>query len=155
MFKYNKLGSLQSLISTTEQAEDILEVDKNESAPKEKDVPTKEKCEDEKPKEKKWVKADSDDEGKKESSLFRCIPKKKKIEDLEKTVNVSTNDDIVISGHQDFQSLYATNDMVTPSFTVNRLGAPNNSTVMCGCDNINCPFCNIVQSIRNRDPTLN
>ena len=61
------------------EAEDILEVDKNESAPKEKDVPTKEKCEDEKPKEKKWVKADSDDEGKKESSLFRCIPKKKKV----------------------------------------------------------------------------
>ena len=26
----------------------------------------------------------------------------------------------VVSGHQDFQSLYATNDMVTPAFSVNR-----------------------------------
>ena len=34
------------------------------------------------------------------------------------------------SGHEDFQSLFATNDQITPSFIVNRLGAPNESTVM-------------------------
>ena len=60
--------------------------------------------------------------------------------------NVPVNDDIgkyckiismkdqfpvlVLSGHEDFQSLFATNDQVTPSFIVNRLGAPNQSTVM-------------------------
>merc|ERR1711892_252726 len=38
--------------------------------------------------------------------------------------HVPLNDDIVRSGHQDFQSLFATNDQVTPSFIVNRLGAP-------------------------------
>ena len=73
----------------------------------------------------------------------------------------------VCSGHEDFQSLFATNDQVTPSFIVNRLGAPNQSTVMvrecwpwifktflfqCGCENTSCPFCNLVESIRNRDP---
>ncbi len=36
----------------------------------------------------------------------------------------------VRSGHLEFQTLYATNDMETPSFTVNRLGAPNNSTLL-------------------------
>ena len=61
------------------KVEDILEFDKNESDPKEKDVPIKEKCENEKPNKTKWIKDDSDDEGKKESSLFRCITKKKKV----------------------------------------------------------------------------
>ena len=36
----------------------------------------------------------------------------------------------VRSGHLEFQSLYATNDMETPSFVVNTLGAPNNSTLV-------------------------
>merc|ERR1712013_393811 len=63
-------------------------------------------------------------------------------------------DDLVISGHQDFNSLYAANDTEQQSFTVNTLGAPNNSTTVCGCENINCPFCNIVMSIKNRDPDL-
>jgi len=67
--------------------------------------------------------------------------------------HVPSNDDIVRSGHSDFQSLYAANDQVTPSFTVNRLGAPNDSTTMCGCDNTSCPFCNIMTSISNRDST--
>ena len=34
----------------------------------------------------------------------------------------------VISGHKDFNSLYAANDTVQEKFTVNILGAPNNST---------------------------
>jgi len=66
----------------------------------------------------------------------------------------AVRDDLVISGHKDFNSLYASNDTVQQSFTVNILGAPNNSTTTCGCDNINCPFCNMVMSIRNRDPNL-
>ena len=37
---------------------------------------------------------------------------------------------VVRSGHEDFQSLFATNDQVTPSFIVNQLGAPNQSTVV-------------------------
>jgi len=64
-----------------------------------------------------------------------------------------SNETPVRSGHSDFQSLYAANDQVTPSFTVNRLGAPNDSTTMCGCDNTSCPFCNIMTSIRSRDPS--
>ena len=34
----------------------------------------------------------------------------------------------VISGHKDYNSLYASNDTVQQSFTVNILGAPNDST---------------------------
>ena len=34
------------------------------------------------------------------------------------------------SGHENYQTLYATNDVTTGDFTVNRLGAPNDSTVM-------------------------
>ena len=34
------------------------------------------------------------------------------------------------SGHESYQTLYATNDVETEAFTVNRLGAPNDSTVM-------------------------
>jgi hypothetical protein len=36
----------------------------------------------------------------------------------------------VISGHQDFNSLYAANDTEQQSFTINTLGAPNNSTTV-------------------------
>lgn len=68
--------------------------------------------------------------------------------------NSAVRDDLVISGHKDFNSLYASNDTVQQSFTVNILGAPNDSTTTCGCDNINCPFCNLVTSIRKRDPSL-
>ena len=36
----------------------------------------------------------------------------------------------MISGHKDFNTLYASNDTVTQSFIVNTLGAPNDSTTM-------------------------
>ena len=39
----------------------------------------------------------------------------------------------VRSGHENYQTLYATNDVETGNFTVNRLGAPNDSTVMVSC----------------------
>ena len=78
----------------------------------------------------------------------------------------------VLSGHKDFNSLYAANDTVQERFTVNTMGAPNNSTTMvrskqvqqtcielipllqCGCDNISCPFCNIMTSMRNSQPSI-
>ncbi|XP_023348380.1 uncharacterized protein LOC111717100 [Eurytemora carolleeae] len=78
----------------------------------------------------------------------------KKKDEFRLPKHIPTNENIVRSGHLEFQSLYATNDMETPSFVVNTLGAPNNSTLVCGCDNVTCPFCNMVLSIKNRDPTL-
>merc|ERR1712154_132093 len=39
----------------------------------------------------------------------------------------AVRDDLVISGHKDYNSLYAANDTVQEKFTVNILGAPNNS----------------------------
>jgi len=91
---------------------------------------------------------------KERSGILKCIPKKNKVNDYGVPKNVPTNDDIVRSGHLEFQTLYATNDMETPSFVVNTLGAPNDSTLVCGCENVSCPFCNLVLSIRNRDPAL-
>jgi len=97
---------------------------------------------------------DSPKESKEKSKLLSCIPKKNKLGDYGVPKHVPTNDDIVRSGHIEFESLYATNDMKTPDFVVNTLGAPNNSTMVCGCENVSCPFCNLVLSIRNRDPSL-
>ena len=46
----------------------------------------------------------------------------------------------VISGHKDFNSLYAANDEIQEKFTVNILGAPNNSTTTVIINN--CHFIN-------------
>ena len=62
--------------------------------------------------------------------------------------------DIVRSGHQDLNTLYASNDVTTGPITVNLCNAPNNSTVQCGCENINCPFCNLMMSIEQTDPSV-
>jgi len=85
-------------------------------------------------------------------SMFGCFQRPSFPD--ETGLDVAVRDDLVISGHKDFNSLYASNDTVTQSFTVNPLGAPNNSTTMCGCENINCPFCNIVESMKNRESDL-
>lgn len=61
---------------------------------------------------------------------------------------------IIRSGHQEFNTLYASNDVVTGPLMVNVLNAPNNSTVQCGCENVNCPFCNLMLSIEKTDPTV-
>ncbi len=50
--------------------------------------------------------------------------------------------------------MFASNDVVTPAVTVNVVNAPNNSTTQCGCENINCPFCNLMLSIERTDPTV-
>ena len=62
--------------------------------------------------------------------------------------------DIVRSGHQELNTLWASNDVQTGPITVNLCNAPNNSTVQCGCENINCPFCNLMMSIEQTDPSV-
>jgi len=64
------------------------------------------------------------------------------------------NEDMVISGHLDLNTLYASNDVTTGPITVNVCNAPNNSTDQCGCENINCPFCNLLMSIEKTDPNV-
>ena len=61
---------------------------------------------------------------------------------------------IVRSGHYELDTLYASNDVVTGPITVNVCNAPNNSTLQCGCENINCPFCNLMLSIEKTDPSV-
>jgi hypothetical protein len=50
-------------------------------------------------------------------------------------------------GHHEINTLLATNDVVTGPIGVNGFNAPNTSTLQCGCENINCPFCNLMLSI--------
>jgi len=49
------------------------------------------------------------------------------------------------SGHMEVDSLYSGQ---SGSLTVNSMNAPNNSTLQCGCENIDCPFCNQMLSIQ-------
>lgn len=63
-------------------------------------------------------------------------------------------EDIVRSGHMDYNTLYATNEQETGDLTVNLINAPNDSTLQCGCENINCPFCNLMMSIGSSDTTI-
>ena len=48
------------------------------------------------------------------------------------------------SGHVELNSLYGGN---AGSVQVNAMNAPNNSTIQCGCENIDCPFCNLMTSV--------
>lgn len=50
------------------------------------------------------------------------------------------------SGHLEVDSLYGPGNART--LTVNSMNAPNNSTMQCGCENIDCPFCNQMMSIQ-------
>ena len=49
------------------------------------------------------------------------------------------------SGHLELDSLYSGD---SGPVQVNSMNAPNNSTVQCGCENIDCPFCNLTLSIQ-------
>jgi len=49
------------------------------------------------------------------------------------------------SGHLELDSLYSGN---AGPVEVNSMNAPNNSTVQCGCENIDCPFCNLMLSVQ-------
>lgn len=64
--------------------------------------------------------------------------------------------DIVRSGHIELSTLYASNDTEVgrQPITVNVVNAPNNSTLQCGCENISCPFCNLILSIEKTDPSV-
>ena len=49
------------------------------------------------------------------------------------------------SGHIEVDSLYGGGG---GPMVVNSMNAPNNSTMQCGCENIDCPFCNQMMSIQ-------
>ena len=55
------------------------------------------------------------------------------------------------SGHIEVDTLYGSG---TPGssgsgqLVVNAMNAPNNSTMQCGCENIDCPFCNLMLSVQ-------
>ncbi|XP_023320127.1 serine/threonine-protein kinase fray2 [Eurytemora carolleeae] len=63
-------------------------------------------------------------------------------------------EDIVRTGHMEYDTLYASNERETGELTVNSINAPNESTLQCGCENINCPFCNLMMSIGSTEPSL-
>ena len=48
------------------------------------------------------------------------------------------------SGHVELNSLYGGN---AGTVQINAMNAPNNSTMQCGCENIDCPFCNLMTSV--------
>jgi len=50
------------------------------------------------------------------------------------------------SGHIEVDTLYSGG--AGGGMTVNSMNAPNNSTMQCGCENIDCPFCNQMMSIQ-------
>lgn len=61
---------------------------------------------------------------------------------------------IIRSGHWEIDTLLAPNNVVTEPVTVNILSAPNNSTMQCGCEDINCPMCNLMLNIEWTDPNV-
>ena len=34
------------------------------------------------------------------------------------------------------------------------MNAPNNSTMQCGCENIDCPFCNLMISVQSQETSV-
>ena len=50
------------------------------------------------------------------------------------------------SGHIEVDTLYSGQD--PGQVRVNSMNAPNNSTMQCGCENIDCPFCNLMTSVQ-------
>lgn len=55
------------------------------------------------------------------------------------------------SGHMEVDTLYGTGtpeNSGSGQLVVNAMNAPNNSTMQCGCENIDCPFCNLMLSVQ-------
>ena len=52
------------------------------------------------------------------------------------------------SGHIEVNNLYGGGG---GEMVVNSMNAPNNSTMQCGCENIDCPFCNLMLSVQMKD----
>ncbi|TRY70459.1 hypothetical protein TCAL_17334 [Tigriopus californicus] len=55
------------------------------------------------------------------------------------------------SGHIEVDTLYGNGGAGSAQLTVNAMNAPNNSTMQCGCENIDCPFCNLMLSVQMKD----
>ena len=53
------------------------------------------------------------------------------------------------SGHIEVDTLYGAQG--GGQLSVNSMNAPNNSTMQCGCENIDCPFCNLMLSVQMKD----
>ena len=53
------------------------------------------------------------------------------------------------SGHLEVNNLYG--NVEASNLTMNSMNAPNNSTMQCGCENIDCPFCNLLISVQTRE----
>jgi len=81
-------------------------------------------------------------------------PRNKQTQPLMGLVSAGCSSDIVRSGHIEFDTLWASNDVQTNQPTINVLNAPNSSTLQCGCENITCPFCNLMLSIEQTDPSV-
>ena len=56
------------------------------------------------------------------------------------------------SGHIVVDTLYSGQDPF--SVRVNSMNAPNNSTIQCGCENIDCPFCNLMISVQSQETSV-
>merc|ERR1711884_159216 len=71
-------------------------------------------------------------------------------------VSAGASEDIMRSGHLEFGTLWASNDSQVgrQPMMVNVVNAPNNSTLQCGCENISCPFCNLMLNIERTDPSV-
>ncbi len=54
------------------------------------------------------------------------------------------------SGHIEVDTLYGAGG-ASGQLSVNSMNAPNNSTMQCGCENIDCPFCNLMLSVQMKD----
>ena len=72
-----------------------------------------------------------------------------------KTPNLTMNSTIppstgqLRSGHLEVNNLYG--NVEASNLTMNSMNAPNNSTMQCGCENIDCPFCNLLISVQTRE----
>ena len=64
--------------------------------------------------------------------------------------------DNVCSGYPGFETVYARNEstVLRQAVTVNVVNAPNDSTLQCGCENINCPLCNFNLNLQFTDPNV-
>ena len=69
---------------------------------------------------------------------------------------LGTVPDNVCSGYPGFETVYARNEstVLRQAVTVNVVNAPNDSTLQCGCENINCPLCNFNLNLQFTDPNV-
>lgn len=89
------------------------------------------------------------------SSVYKRQPEKnKKTEILAGLMPAGCDPNSIRTGHLEYNTLWASNDVKTGPIMVNVVNAPNASTLQCGCENINCIFCNQMLSIEQTDPSV-